>query len=546
MSGEDRVGATELRRDEQHRDRWSSVESRSGLVSISGRLSPAELGKLELFASYDADFLARLSPDVSVARWQEGAVLFEEGSYLDLAFAIVAGTVEVYLERLADPGHAAARRPIFDPGRTVYGKVPDDVLGGGTVPAPSRTVLAPPGPSSGITFLATLDFNLPRGGAVHLGPGEVLGEIGAMTGWPQAATARCRTPVEVIQLRLPALRALRRKSSAFKDRLDAAYRRFALDDQLASTPLLAAAPAELLQRIKTELELVSLEPGEEVCREGEAAVDLFVLRSGFLRISQKAGEGELSVNYLSKGMTLGEVELVAETATWTVTARAVEHAELIRVPAARARELLAARPELAAALWRSALDRVQESGAARRDLRRSEFLETALERGLVQGNALLVIDLESCTRCDDCVRACAATHDGRSRFVREGDKVGTLQVVHACYHCRDPVCLVGCPTGAIHRAGTGAVVAVDEDICIGCGACARACPYDAILMHPSGETWGPDMVPESLRGRERQVASKCDLCHTRPEGPACVSHCPNGCAHRVGSLEAFEELLWRR
>jgi len=161
----------------------------------------------------------------------------------------------------------------------------------------------------------------------------------------------------------------------------------------------------------------------------------------------------------------------------------------------------------------------------------------------VQGTALLVIDLDRCTRCDDCVRACAATHGGRPRFVREGEKLANLQVATACYHCRDPVCLVGCPTGAIHRSGIGAVVAIDENVCIGCGTCARSCPYDSILMHDTGTTWPDDMIPEGLRGRPRQVASKCDLCHTRPAGPACVENCPNGCAYRVGSLEELEGLL---
>ena len=117
--------------------------------------------------------------------------------------------------------------------------------------------------------------------------------------------------------------------------------------------------------------------------------------------------------------------------------------------------------------------------------------------------------------------------------LREGNKVGNLLVAKSCYHCRDPVCLVGCPTGAIHRAGVGDVVAVDDDICIGCSSCANNCPYDAIVMHETGTTWPDDMVPTTLRGRDRKVASKCDLCLGRKEGPACVQMCPQGSAVRV-------------
>jgi len=155
----------------------------------------------------------------------------------------------------------------------------------------------------------------------------------------------------------------------------------------------------------------------------------------------------------------------------------------------------------------------------------------------------MLIDLDRCTRCDDCVRACAETHGGRPRFIREGERYGHHLIAHACVHCRDPVCLVGCPTGAIHRAQVGDVVEIQEDICIGCGSCARKCPYDAITMQPTGTRWPEDSVEKMLRGKDRSVASKCDLCHTSALGPACVNNCPQGCAIRVGTMEEFKLML---
>ena len=116
-----------------------------------------------------------------------------------------------------------------------------------------------------------------------------------------------------------------------------------------------------------------------------------------------------------------------------------------------------------------------------------------------------------CTRCDDCVRGCADTHGGRPRFVREGDKYGGFLVARSCYHCEDPVCLVGCPTGAIRRANVGDVVEIEDSLCIGCGACAENCPYDAIVMHETGSKWSEYALPERIRGIDRLVASKCDL-----------------------------------
>lgn len=555
-SGTESPGRTFVKRREQYGDRWSSFGERTGVVSLSEHLAPSDLRRIELFRDYDDGFLEKIGPDVSVGRWRPGAVLFEEGSHIDLAFFVVEGKVEISLGR--GPATPEAGRPIFDLERTGLLDLAALAAAGGREGdgagepegLPHGTMLARQASIPGrITFLASLDVDLPMGGRETLGPGELFGEIGAMNGWPQSVTARTVSECTLVHVRMPALRAMRRKSPALKQRLDDLYRRRSLTDQLEATPLLRGCPPGFLSAVKEVVDLVSLEPGEVLTRQGEEAEGLYLLRSGFLRLSQAYGEGEITVNYLSKGMTHGEVELLVGREggerSWTTTASSVEYAELVKIPRVELQEILARFPETEARLWRSAVDRIRETSFSRRELGHAELLETALDSGLVQGNAILVIDLESCTRCDDCVRACEATHGGRARFVREGDKIGNLQIADACYHCRDPVCLVGCPTGAIHRTGVGAVVAVDEEICIGCGSCARSCPYDAIVMHETGETWPDDMIPEGLRGRERQVASKCDLCHDRPQGPACVHECPNGCAYRIGSLDELAELLRR-
>jgi Fe-S-cluster-containing dehydrogenase component len=246
-------------------------------------------------------------------------------------------------------------------------------------------------------------------------------------------------------------------------------------------------------------------------------------------------------------MTLGDAEmLLDELGGWQVSAVSVESSELVRIPKQMFAEVLRSQPAIAEQLWRSAIDRIKDAGFSRRHVGYSEFTQVALDQGLVQGNSILAIDLNACTRCDDCVRACADTHDGRPRFVREGSRYENLLIAKSCYHCRDPVCLVGCPTGAIHRSGAGAEVVIDEEICIGCATCFRNCPYDAIVMHDTGGAWPADAVPVGLRGKDRHLASKCDLCEGTGHGPACVSNCPQGCAYRVGSIDEFERLLERR
>ena len=554
------LGKTQLRRLDQYRDRWTSRGTGTGLLSLSDKPSPAELAAIELFADYDDAFLERISPDVSLAVWQRGSVLFEEGSYLDLAFFVLEGTVEVAVHGLAAGSQPA---PIFDLSRTVIapgattlgGSGSEDALPvrtgrGGTATALAidrrHTHRGPPTPptEASIPFLASVDFDLPAGAGAILGPGELFGEIGAMSGWPQSVTARCRTDCKLVQIRVPALRMMRRKSRALSDRLDGIYRQRSLAAQLKTTPLFADCGEAFLAELEASVELVSCEPGEVLVRQGEPVGALYLVRSGFLKLSQRLGEGEMAFSYLSKGMTLGEVELMLDGLdAWEVSATSVEYAELVRIPGDSFARLLTAYPGLEEGLWRTASERIREAGRARRHIGHTEFTEVALDQGLVQGSSILVIDLESCTRCDDCVRACASTHAGRPRFVREGDKFKNLLIARSCYHCRDPVCLVGCPTGAIHRAGVADVVAIDDRLCIGCSTCANNCPYDAIVMHDTGETWPDDMVPVGLRGRQRDVASKCDQCFDTGHGPACVESCPQGCAFRVGSLAELEALL---
>ena len=120
MSTEIDPSKTTIRRLEQYRDRWSSYDAQTGLIEISDKLSVEELRKFEIFAPFDDRFLEKISPDVSIGRWQKDAVLFEEGTYIDLAFQVLEGEVEVFVRGVGGDA-APGMRPIFDLSRTVVG-----------------------------------------------------------------------------------------------------------------------------------------------------------------------------------------------------------------------------------------------------------------------------------------------------------------------------------------------------------------------------------------------------------------------------------------
>ncbi len=81
----------------------------------------------------------------------------------------------------------------------------------------------------------------------------------------------------------------------------------------------------------------------------------------------------------------------------------------------------------------------------------------------------------------------------------------------SCYHCEDPFCVIICPTGAMAKRSKDGIVYIDQNKCIGCMACSRACP------------WGiPQLNPNTNK------AIKCDYCMNRIDNgkrPACVTKC---------------------
>ncbi len=93
----------------------------------------------------------------------------------------------------------------------------------------------------------------------------------------------------------------------------------------------------------------------------------------------------------------------------------------------------------------------------------------------------------------------------------------------ACFHCEDPWCVEACPTGALYKRESDGTVVLKQDLCVGCGACFKACPWGI-------PRWNP----------ETGTMVKCDFCvERRDEGlePACVSRCPTGALRFVSAEE---------
>lgn len=236
---------------------------------------------------------------------------------------------------------------------------------------------------------------------------------------------------------------------------------------------------------------------------------LEVVFQGLIRNHRRRVGPDCVLYYCSRGDFIGEQSLFGQSQHGETclaqghpkdrgTASDAGPVEAVRIPAAVLADLLPDAPVALAKLERKIAERRRQTQEQVRvpvwdDSRHALLSEKFQQLGLIQGQKLMLVDLDRCTRCDECVRACADTHeDGRSRLFLYGPRFGRYLVPASCRSCLDPVCMVGCPVGSIHRGDNGQMVI--ENWCIGCGLCAQQCPYGSILMHDIG------LLPEDAGG----------------------------------------------
>ena len=188
---------------------------------------------------------------------------------------------------------------------------------------------------------------------------------------------------------------------------------------------------------------------------------------------------------------------------------------------------------------------------------------------------IMVIDLDKCTGCGDCMAACKMENniaivspdeakndralfwiDMVTTYEGEYPNVRVKRIPKLCCHCDNPPCTRVCPVHATYLNEEGLVAQIYHR-CIGCRYCMVACPYTAKVFNWYKPEW-PEEFKSSFNPdvslRMVGVVEKCSFCAHRlikvkeeadledrdiQDGeylPACAESCPADAIY-FGDLE---------
>src|SRR5439155_5477545 len=216
----------------------SSYPSRWTLDALSRHMAGRPL-----FRGVQAQHLRRILLSVTLRRLVPGEVLCREGQYHERLYVVLDGAVE---QSTTTPGREQAR-------------------------------------------------------ILVMGPGAFHGEIAVLGNQEELFTITAVADSVVVELPKAAVFRLMRESAPFKQTMDELYRRRAAWTQARTHPLLAGFPDQEVEGLLRDATFRIYSPGDIVYLEGAPASDLFVVRSGFLKVAVRYEDRERVLQYFREG-----------------------------------------------------------------------------------------------------------------------------------------------------------------------------------------------------------------------------------------------------
>ncbi len=414
-----------------------------------------------------------------------------------------------------------------------------------------------------IKNFSTTILNQLEGKATLHTAGDVIGEIAALSRTPRNAHMISACDTVVLEIRWQGLHTLRKFNDDFRNKVDQLYRKNSLT-MLRTIPFFSKLDQQDQdQVIKHTLfesygefawqddykkdvaqEHSSLLDNETlIVAEGDYADGLLFIHTGVARVSHQYNHSHRVLKYLNKNDIFGLDVMIhnwknKSNIALPASLHAVGYTDVLRVPSHIIEKYVL--PSMPAEEIDRQLFELEsiygKKGNYVQDLRLADgMLDFMSDFRYINGSASMLIDLDRCIRCDECVNACSVGHNNNPRFNRHGRRYDHFMVANSCMHCHDPVCMIGCPTGAIHRE-SGGQIAIFENTCIGCSSCANSCPYDNIRMVNLRDEKG-NFLTDQVNQKPVIKATKCDLCVDQLGGPACERACPHDALKRIDFLK---------
>ena len=89
-------------------------------------------------------------------------------------------------------------------------------------------------------------------------------------------------------------------------------------------------PPEFIGYLRERVELIRYSPGEVIVRQGDAADAFYLVRLGFVKVSERHPGGDVVLNYLGRGSYFGEMGLLGGGIR-TATCTALDHVDVVRI-----------------------------------------------------------------------------------------------------------------------------------------------------------------------------------------------------------------------
>ncbi len=201
----------------------------------------------------------------------------------------------------------------------------------------------------------------------ELGPGQSIGELALWTGDLRSSTVRTTSIARVAKLTREDLNYFAKNHPEAVEAIDRfvgiRLRKNRLSVALHVSKLFGDLGAATLRDLEAELELVWIEGGTTLFRQGEAGDALYLVVSGSLQVLlETAGEEPRAVGQFGHGETIGEMALL-EGEPRNATVLALRDSQVARLPREGFERLISRHQALLVVIARKLVARLREQSA---------------------------------------------------------------------------------------------------------------------------------------------------------------------------------------